>query len=661
MFYLKLAINNIKQSFKVFAPFLLANLVLFILTGSTLVILNSPMSSENMQYGIMTLNLAIIVLVIFAVIMSLYSYNFLLKQRSKEFGLYNILGMNKRKVGLVATIELFLIFLVTAFVGSILCAVFSNFFYLIFARLIHSDKLVLTLTPLAFASNIGIYAFIFLFLEIAGLRKIGKLSPLALFADSKAGEKEPRGNIIFALLGIASLGFGYYLSLSSSKIDAVLVLFRFFIAVLFVIAGTYLFYISFIAWYLKRRRKNKKYFYQPEHFITVSQMIFRMKQNAVGLANITLLAVMAFVTIATTSSLYTGSSQLVSALFPKNTNITLFDASDKDTETALEETILKEAGLPNKDVTSYKTALFANLPLASVTQAIIKENQELFTADQLKTLVNVYIITQEDYRKLGNDVPQLAQKQTALYMDNDAKLESLDIQGLKLDNIKNGNIDNFPEALQTYNSAALVVSNDTVFNEIITHLAYTYSENYDPVNITNFIELSTGEFKKLNHSLDIASGNYLRDSNGEIIGRLSNEKDSKEEVVTMYGGFLFTGFLLGISFLLGAALIIYYKQYSEGHEDKKSYTILQEVGMDKSQVKKTINSQVILVFFMPIVMAIIHFLAALTMLKQMLLLFGVMDNLLIYSVSAISIIVIMMIYFLIYKITSKTYYKIIER
>lgn len=390
-------------------------------------------------------------------------------------------------------------------------------------------------------------------------------------------------------------------------------------------------------------------------------MIFRMKQNAVGLANITLLAVMAFVTIATTSSLYTGSSQLVSALFPKNTNITLFDASNKDTETALEKTILKEAGLPNKDVTSYKTALFANLPLASVTQAIIKENQELFTADQLKTLVNVYIITQEDYRKLGNDVPQLAQKQTALYMDNDAKLESLDIQGLKLNNIKNGNIDNFPEALQTYNSAALVVSNDTVFNEIITHLAYTYSENYDPVNITNFIELSAGEFKKLNHSLDRASGNYLRDSNGEIIGRLSNEKDTKEEVVTMYGGFLFTGFLLGISFLLGAALIIYYKQYSEGHEDKKSYTILQEVGMDKSQVKKTINSQVILVFFMPIVMAIIHFLAALTMLKQMLLLFGVMDNSLIYSVSAISIIVIMMIYFLIYKITSKTYYKIIER
>ena len=319
MFYAKLAWSNLKKSLDIFGPFLLASVVLFILDCSTLLILFSPVS-DDMRYSNTVLGLAIVVLMIFTVIMEIYSYNFLLKQRSREFGLYNILGMNRRQVGLVSTIELAIMFVGVIVIGSILSAIFSQLFYLIFVNLLHYDKFVLTLSPLAFILASVAFAAIFALLEVINIVIIYRSSPLALFKRQEKGENEPRGNIILALLSIISLGIGYYMSISSVKVAALVVVYRFFIAVVLVIIGTYLFYVSFMTWYLKRRRKNKNYFYQPEHFVTTAQMIFRMKQNAVGLANITLLATMTFVTIATTTSLYVSASRLFASVEPTSFN-----------------------------------------------------------------------------------------------------------------------------------------------------------------------------------------------------------------------------------------------------------------------------------------------------------------------------------------------------
>ncbi|EQC69744.1 ABC transporter permease protein [Streptococcus sp. HSISB1] len=262
MFYAKLAWSNLKKSFNIFAPFLLASIVLFILDCSTLLILYSPIS-DDMQYSNSVLGLAIIILMIFTIIMEVYSYNFLLKQRSKEFGLYNILGMNRKQVSLVSTIELILSFVSIIILGSVLSAIFSQLFYLIFVNLLHYDKLILSLSPVAFILNIVAFAVIFALLEIVNLITIHRSSPLSLFKRQEKGEKEPRGNIIFALLSLICLGSGYYLSVTSEKIAALVVLYRFFIAVVLVIIGTYLFYISFMAWYLKHRRKNKNIFTRP--------------------------------------------------------------------------------------------------------------------------------------------------------------------------------------------------------------------------------------------------------------------------------------------------------------------------------------------------------------------------------------------------------------
>lgn len=247
--------------------------------------------------------------------------------------------MTKKQVGLVSTIELIILFFLTIVGGSVFSAIFSHLFYLIFVNLVHYNHLQLDINVLAFVFNSGIFAAIFIILEFVALRTIKKSSPLSLFQTASKGEKEPKGNLLLALLSVIFIGAGYYLSLSSTKIAALAVLYRFFIAVVFVIIGTYLFYISFMTWYLKRKKADKIYYYKPEHFITTSQMIFRMKENALGLANITLLAVMAFVSIATTTALYNNSNDMTNKLFPKNTNFDFLVQIEKQQRNNLSTTL----------------------------------------------------------------------------------------------------------------------------------------------------------------------------------------------------------------------------------------------------------------------------------------------------------------------------------
>ena len=648
MFYLKLAWSNLRKSTNIFAPFMLASTVLFVLTCSTFLLFG-----KSMRFGNVVLGLAAVVLTFLAIVMEIYSYNFLLKQRSREFGLYHILGMNKSRVGLVSTIELIIIFIGVVVFGSIFSAIFSQFFHLIFANLSHYNGLVLVLSPSAFITNSLIFAGIFLLLELIGLYKIRFSSPLVLFKNKEQGEREPRGNLVLAFLSLVAIGFGYYLSLSSSKIAALAVIYRFFIAVVLVIIGTYLLYISFMTWYLKRRRKNKNYFYKPEHFITTSQLIFRMKQNAVGLANITILAVMAFVTIATTTSLYTSTQTTVNNLFPKDSKITISDMGDTDIQTTFQNSVLDKLDKSAADFITYKTAI---IPFGLTTEKnIVVDNQDI-----LKPNVNdtgyVYLITQDDFRKLGNTLQQLKENQTAFFVQKgDSRLEKLTFLGKQYDNIKNFKSIKLPEVANTYNPAVLVVSNDTVFNDIKSSFESVSTQKWS-LSWVALGHLTNKEVTK------ISKDGILIDKNGNHLNWLvATKSQCLEETYSYTGGFLFTGFLLGISFLLGAALIIYYKQYSEGHEDRKSYEILQEIGMTSAQIKKSINSQILMVFFMPLALAALHFLAALVMLKQMLLLFGVTSSSMIYTVSALTIAAVMIIYFIIYKLTSRTYYKIIER
>ena len=658
MFYAKLAWSNLKKSLDIFGPFLLASVVLFILDCSTLLILFSPVS-DDMRYSNTVLGLAIVVLMIFTVIMEIYSYNFLLKQRSREFGLYNILGMNRRQVGLVSTIELAIMFVGVIVIGSILSAIFSQLFYLIFVNLLHYDKFVLTLSPLAFILASVAFAAIFALLEVINIVIIYRSSPLALFKRQEKGEKEPRGNIILALLSIISLGIGYYMSISSVKVAALVVVYRFFIAVVLVIIGTYLFYVSFMTWYLKRRRKNKNYFYQPEHFVTTAQMIFRMKQNAVGLANITLLATMTFVTIATTTSLYVSGQNQANILFPKNTQITFSNngyvekdsriISEDEFKEEFQNQIVDKLDKPSSDYITYQSAM-SSACLAN--EKVMAINDDSIKHPDVNTFGALYLTTQDAIQKLGNDLPKLKDNQIAFYKQKgDSQLETLTLFDKKFENVKNFKNLKFPELGNTYNPSVIIFSNNVVMEEMLELFKQHYLMFQS--TFTAYADLSTKDISTISDGLK-------SDKNSEIQSDIYTKKTFMNDMYAITGGFLFTGFLLGLSFLLGAALIIYYKQRTEGIEDKKSYKILQEVGMSKEAVKRTVNSQTLLVFFMPLGVAILHFVFALTMLKQMLLLFGVAGSSMV-TVSGITILCLVIIYFFIYKLTSRTYYKLINR
>lgn len=671
MFYLKLAINNIKQSFKHFAPFFLVSVTTFVFNNITLLIMTSP-TADSMGTGAYALGLAYFVLCTLSAILCLYSYNFLLKQRNQEFGLYNILGMNKGQITTVSTIELIFIYGVTVVIGSILSAVLSNLAYLIFANIIHYDNLNFSLNPIAFWGNILLFGAIFFLLELVNIVKIRKTSALNLFSNQSQGEREPRGNMILALISVAAIGYGYYLSVSSANLSALVGIQRFFIAILAVIVGTYLFYISFLTWYLKRRRKNKAYFYKPEHFITTSQMIFRMKQNAVGLANITLLAIMAFVTIFSTVALYSSQENLARMTYPKSAMFEFPNVNDPEkAENLIKKKVLPALGKDgeafNQVFKHYKYTSFigqyaADKKTMIVDESFLKSNPQS-NLSKLSSISAMVFITQDDFRNLGNKLPNLTKDQIAFYdyaQNKSLSFDTLNWMGKTYQNVQNINhVSNLQIANVGMPGGIVIVADDETLNEMLK--SYNPNVRY-PVSYTYlaFADLSNKQVKAIRKLSQPDSSTIVVDSN-ETAAIFSTVQAFREEGLQLTGGFLFTGFLLSSAFLMGAALIVYYKQLSEGSQDKRSYKILQEVGMSLKAVKKTINSQIVMVFFMPLAISIVHFAFALPILKKLLLLFGVQGDKMLYTISGLTILGILVIYFIIYKVTSRTYYKLVER
>lgn len=655
VFYAKLAWNNLRQSKQIYGPFLLTSLVLFMTLCSTFSILYSPIS-KNMSYGKMILGFGAVVLVLLAVILISYSYRFVLKQRSKEFGLYNILGMNKRQITFVSSIEILIVFLGIVALGSLLAAIFSNVLYLVFVNLIHYDKLVLAFSLIPFALTTIIFVGISILLLLYNALAIRRTSPLDLFRTVAKAEKEPKGNTFLAILSLLFLGAGYGLAVTSTKIAPLALIYRFLIAVIVVILGTYLFYISFTTWYLKKKRRHKSYYYQPEHFITVSQMIFRMKQNALGLANITILAVMSFVTIATTASLFGNTEVLVNSRFPKNTELTFEQIGNQaDVKSFAQENILPEFKTLNvTDIMAYKSVMIS-MPITQ--DKGITVNEESFSGSNVLKIGYVYVIQQNDFKRFGNKIPHLKDNQVAFFKQKgDSKLQTLTVFGKKYNVVKNLRSVTMPDVANTYNPGVLVVSNPkqmATIKQSFDHL--TGFQHYEFCKF--FANLNEQDYQKLVDK----KGKWLTKTGETLEFDLARKTVYRDEAYSLFGGFLFTGLLLGVAFLMTAALIIYYKRYSEGVEDQKSYHILQEVGMSSGQIKRIIRSQTLMVFFMPLAMALCHFLLALIMLKQMLLLFGVTNDNLVYQISGTVIIVIIALYYGIYRLTGQTYYKLIEK
>lgn len=654
MLSFKLAVQNLKKGFKSFAPFIVASVTMFVLLFITVAIGQSP-SLEHMKGGaavsqLMTFGMWI--LAIFAGIILVYSYRFLQLQRSREFGLYDILGLGKKKIALVSFFELVLSYIAIVIIGTIAGIAFSKFFFLIFINMIGENQFDLAITAGAVFTVALIFLIFFSMLLVIGTFIIWKSSSLDLLREESKGEKEPKSNIFMAIIGLLLLIVGY--SLAVSVDNPIKALTTFFIAVLVVILGTYFFYISFTVWYLKWRKKRNSY-YKPQNFITISSMLYRMKANAVGLANITILLSMSLVTLVVTIGIFVGSTQEVERAYPKEGRYVLY--SQEKTTAQMVQTLKEKADQAGVEISNVSTALSADFLMVDGQKAATNTLRISPLMTQ-KTALQFSMTTLQTLKNLNEKVADISGKQINVldYFGAYPNLKKLNWFGTQYEVktiMATSDLKKYPIMLNMTTPMLIIFPNDEALYQALAAYNQANSERENSYQITPSLTV--------NFELQEQEQDKLRKAFEEDEGTLTFRSTELKEVQTGIGAFVFIGLVLGISFILGAALIIYYKQLSEGTQDKRAFKILQEVGLSKKQVAKTIKSQVSMIFLLPIAMTVLHFSFAYIMISKLIQIFGIMDNQLILWVSLGSIAALVVIYWLIYKGTSRVYYNIVEK
>ena len=666
MLSLKLAANNIKKGFKSFAPFLMASVTMFVMIFVTASIALSP-SIHKLRGGSslsQIMSFALIVLSIFAVLILIYSYRFLQTQRSKEFGLYDILGFGKTRIVGVAFLELLLSYIITVIVGTICGIAFSKFLFLVFVNMIGGNYFNLVISPGAIIILAILFFVFFLILMVIGVWIIWRSSSLDLLREESKGEKEPKSNLFFAIAAVILLGAGYYIALTvDNPISALL---KFFIAVLLVIFGTYLFYISFTVWYLKLKKKRPSY-YKPNNFITTSSMLYRMKANAVGLGNITILLSMTIVTVVVSLGVFLGTENMVKTFYTREAQV--FSVSPNENREETIDRIKSAADSKKIDIDNIANLYYVQDLQVDKTPS---SKDKFITSNKLgrsfdKDSYYATMTTIQSLQSLGNEkIPSLKDNQVLLIdlsKKNSSTINPKEVtwygQTYEVkENLKS--VKDFPSSSTSTISSKnmmIVFANDQAFEKALANFNKAISGQQGFENLANttiLFDLKPVDEKRFTKAF---KEEFKNNKDLTISYRSEALQDQRAEI----GGLVFVGFVLGISFILGAALIIYYKQLSEGAQDKRSFKILQEVGLSKEEVQKTIKSQVRMIFFLPLVITICHFAGAYLMIEKIIMLFDITDRSVILTISLVTIAILALIYYLIYKATSRVYYKIVER
>ena len=666
MLRLTRAANNIKKGFTSFAPFLMASVTMFVMIFVTASIALSP-SIDKLKGGSslsQIMSFALIVLSIFAVLILIYSYRFLQTQRSKEFGLYDILGFGKTRIVGVAFLELLLSYIITVIVGTICGIAFSKFLFLVFVNMIGGNYFNLVISPGAIIILAILFFIFFLMLMMIGVWIIWRSSSLDLLREESKGEKEPKSNLFFAIAAVILLGAGYYIALTVDNPISALV--KFFIAVLLVIFGTYLFYISFTVWYLKLKKKRPSY-YKPNNFITTSSMLYRMKANAVGLGNITILLSMTIVTVVVSLGVFLGTENMVKTFYTREAQV--FSTSPNENREETIDRIKSAADSKKIDIDNIADLYYVQDLQVDRTPS---SKEKFITSNKLGAMFDkdsyyATMTTIQSLQSLGNKkIPSLKDNQVLLIdlsKKNSSRTNPKEVtwygQTYEVkENLKS--VKDFPSSSASAISSKnmmIVFANDQALEKALANFNKAISGQQGFENLANttiLFDLKPVDEKRFTKAFKEEFKN-----NKDLI--ISYRSEALQDQRAEIGGLVFVGFVLGISFILGAALIIYYKQLSEGAQDKRSFKILQEVGLSKEEVQKTIKSQVRMIFFLPLVITICHFAGAYLMIEKIIMLFDITDRSIILVISLVTIAILALIYYLIYKATSRVYYKIVER
>ncbi|SHK25200.1 putative ABC transport system permease protein [Hathewaya proteolytica DSM 3090] len=673
--YSKLALSNIKKNKNMYFPFLLAAMVMaslfYILTSITVKTANSNFSGAREVSSI--LYMGIWCIGFFSILIIFYINSFLMKRRTRELGLYNVLGMDKKHIGKVLFWETFFIGIGSIVLGIFFGALLAKLMFLILIKLAQiKTPMEFSISGFAIILTSILFGVLFILLIIYNRIRVIFLKPIELLHSTNVGEREPKAKWIITLLGLGTLGTGYYIAMTCKNVMEALS--TFLIAVILVIIGTYLLFTTVSIAVLKIMKSNKRYYYHKTHFITISGMIYRMKKNAAGLASICILSTMVLVTLSTTVSLYMGLEDMLKMQYDRDivTSYNYEPNMDKlqnhnpgsyDTN-LIKETMERQAEKHNVKIDNVQDFYMLNL--------IMQYNKETHNVaksmalSDINNMSNVIVMNLDDYNKLNNSKETLGAQEAIILTsekskyDYDTILIKSNIE--KKYTIKKKLTNEFCDSLPNYyvNVKVLVVP---TLNEMEA-LAY-----YDKSKEGSYRTQSVTYNYKFDLSGSMADkkafiGNLRDVLNDAGIAHVRDVRDiysGRENFMNMYGSLLFIGVFLGILFLITTVMIIYYKQISEGYEDRSRFDMMKKVGMGDKEVKKVIHSQILTVFFLPIIVAIVHICFAFRIIRQLLLMLGLTKTSLFIICTVGTVLIFTIAYGIVYALTAKTYYKLVNK
>ena len=656
-FYPKLAINNIKKNYRTYIPYFLTCI------GTIMMFYNISYLSVAEDIGSVSdsgsvrqiLFLGAIVIGIFSLIFLFYTNSFLIKRRKKEFGLFNILGMEKKHIAKIMFYETAIIAIVTILVGILLGVLLSKLMLLMLFNIMLTEAPFGFEVPLkAILATIGLFCAIFIVNLIYNMMQVHLSKPVELLEGGNVGEKEPNTKWLITITGFVSLGLGYYIAIATKSPLAALN--KFFVAVILVIIGTYCLFTSGSIAVLKMLRSNKKYYYQTRNFISISGMIYRMKQNAAGLANICILSTAVIIMISSTISLYSGIEDVLRTMYPRNIIVSAVDISDKQAEQidALIEKQISESYIDVSNVSRYR---FMGLVASQDGSSFNTANYAFYSQDN-DDFASLIFITQDEYNKLEDKSVSLNSGESIVYTSS-GKIpgNTINLNGYEL--IIKENLTSLKSSFilsdTLINSYCVVVNNVSTIEQVYKALN---NEENTMEKLSYFYGFDVEADEKVQTNIVYNLHNVISELNSSI--RVEGAEVSRDGLYAMYGGLFFLGIFLGLLFIMATVLIIYYKQIAEGYDDKERFEIMQKVGMSKEEVKHAIKSQVLTVFFLPLITTVIHIAFAFKVIVKLLAVLNLTNVPLFALCTFITIIIFTLFYTIIYAMTARSYYKIVS-
>lgn len=653
---IRLAWSGIRKNRKLYVPYLLTVIGMVMMSYIMQALSYAP-ALHAMKGGSQLetiLSLGKIVIAVFAAIFLLYTNSFLIRRRYREFGLYNVLGMDKNALCRVAFWENLIVALVGLAVGLALGVLLYKLAELGLVNMIRGqvdDSIVVEPESLEF--TLVIFAVIFALIMIRSLIQVRHTRPLELLRSESAGEKPPRANYLLGLLGLGLLGGAYYMAVTIS--NALSAFTWFFVAVLMVIAGTYLVMISGSVVLCRLLQKWKGYYYKKQHFVSVSSMAYRMKRNGAGLASICILATMVLVMISSTGSLYIGAEDAIAVRYPYDSTVKLYfgrldELDDRNVE-KIQRTMERTLEAQKVTPTAEKIFRYVSVSGALLEDRLVTDFTEVNAVMNYNQVYSLYLLSQADYNQMyGTDIAlQPGQAMVRVY-NGSWNGSHIQVGALELDVVGQLPCGLEMEDTTLVPSLVLVVS-DLQQASVPEECNMIFFCGYD-------FGLPEEETLEAHRALEAAVKALA--SEQKIHCRVECPIVERQDFYITFGGLFFIGMILSAMFIAAAALIIYYKQVSEGYEDQSRFAIMRKVGMTRQDIKKSINSQILTVFFIPLLMAGIHLAFAFPLVWQLLTMFSLTNKRLAICTNIGAFLIFCVFYVVIYRFTAHAYYRIVS-